>query len=339
MSEVRNVPEASAAGRLVLPRCAAQRAYTAVVLPAQAGGRQEIRWVSDGRASRLSLEFSPASPPTREGTPRLETVRIGASQASLDFEGRPSRTDSFVEGIRLPGVDGTATIVSEEIAAIEASTPLLEQARRRIAWEEAALASVGVSVRLLRVPEPTFRASLAAGDLRPGGAVSQAAVAALAEAGAADGWSTSLPVLLGTSSAFRVGSSVSGLQDLNVQVAQSSGGTVPVTASRFAGFAGQVRVDAVAGGHRLRLASQHGWADPEAGRLEVVFRPPVTMALGKTVYQDEPDFRRRVSLPILGGGTADLSGSVDIPSGSPDEYLVAYCVRSGEVVLALASLR
>jgi hypothetical protein len=148
-----------------------------------------------------------------------------------------------------------------------------------------------------------------------------------------------MPVLLGVPASFRSGATVAGLCDADVEIAQSAAGTAPITLARFAGLAGQVTVDRAPGGRRLRVTASYGWVDPEAGTMDLVFRPPVTMSVAKNQYQDEPDFRRRVKLPLLGGGRADLSASADLAAGSTDEVLLSACAREGEVVLLLASVR
>jgi hypothetical protein len=208
--------------------------------------------------------------------------------------------------------------------------------RKHLVEAERELVDARLTVRTLLVPEESVREALSTGALAPGQVPEAALLAGLGRAGAPAGPAVELPLLAGIESGFRVGTSVPGLVRIDVEVAQQAGGMDPDVGALFAGLQGEARWRPVGRGAALRLEATWAWADPQGGRADLVFRAPVGMDFNKDRVQEEPVAVRRVTLPTLTGGSAEVD--VDLAFEADEERLAGVVVREGEVVLVLARL-
>jgi hypothetical protein len=344
LSPIRNVPEGNAPAGLALPQLAAKRAYTSLLVPAEEASSRDLRWMGPGGPLRLTIRVSAATSAVVAGRTgdREDVLRSGAVSAGLDFEARENAAEAWVDAVRLlvpQEGDSSISLVSPDLAVVTGPAAYVAATRRTLREAEGRLASSAVSLRMITVPEPAVRKPLQDGTLRPGSPVARAVLDTLAEAGEARGWRVDLPVLHGVGTGFRTGVCVTGIEDFDVEIAQGSSGLSPRTAARFAGLAGNVRVETTAEGRRLSVSSFYTWADPAATYQELVFRPPVSMGASKEGHQDEPDFRRRAKFPILGGGRSRIDGTVEVAPGAKDEFLLGMTLRGSEAVLLIGSLR
>jgi hypothetical protein len=340
---LRNVPESSGLGPVRIPRTALRRAYTTLRLPDEGPIRMTWR-AREGERSlslrRVAKRGGPAS--QAYGEVRAGALRLGALAAPLLFDGRDELTeqvhrdlfvaaepDGDVELRTLPGLGSALTL-------LRAKSAVETKLRERVAQAEEALVSARLTLRAFEVPEESVRAALSDGRLAVGQAPEPELLASLARAGTPEASAVDLPLLAGVMSGFRVGASVPGLVRLDVEVAQQAGGMDPVMGARFAGLQGEVRWRPLERGAALSLEATWAWADAQGGRTDLTFRPPVGMDFNKDRVQAEPDAVRRVSLPTLTGGSADVEG--ELVFEGEEERVAGVVVRDGEVVLLLARL-
>ncbi|RLB46431.1 MAG: hypothetical protein DRI90_27355 [Deltaproteobacteria bacterium] len=357
VSAVRNIPEANGPGVLSYPETEVNRAFTAVVLPSGTRAQREIRWLNRGRRARLRLDFS--APPTPQAPMPLgarggmTTVRAGAVAGELDFDARAETSGEWQERISRAYYRASAdadrrdrrfafslsALSGGSIFLVEA--PLAELARARVLIEEAEarLIERRVDLRVLMVPESTFREALGAGRVALGAPLTPELEARFLEQGATVGEALSTPVLTDMRVGFRVGHTVPGIIDVNSEIAQASGGLRPVTSVLFSGAFGQVRVRSTKAGHTVRISGHISWADRAAGEVEMVFRPPISMRGSATDAPQVIAAARMAKLPILGGGRARIEAELAIRAGSSAEHLAHVHVREEGVVLLLVAVR
>ncbi len=353
LSVIRNVPEGNAPGPVALPRSNVQRARTALLVP---NGRVQhtLRISQGGKSSTLTLDFDAPKGATTIASPKenktLGMLRIGAIVDTLDFGSRHTMPERWMEMTmsRLfhSGFDEDTyaiSVVSEISSAFLSGwgtgARAVQSVRDDIVAREKELRATDVGVRVLSVPEATYRRALRDGTLRLFDPVADTTLDALTAAGAAQTASMHMPVLVGVEAGFRVGASVPGFVDSDVEVAQQAAGLDPITAAAFAGILGDVRVDATDTGYALELDGSYAWASSTAGELELVFRPPVSMQFSRDRFLDEPDRRRRAKLPILGGGRARFVAEVDVGAADGTEYVLGAIAQGDEVALVLGSVR
>jgi hypothetical protein len=340
LSELRNVPESNAPPHLSLPRTAIRRSFTAFVVPTGEEARRGISWEGPGGGRRLSLQFGkgPAAVEAKRTASGdlLSILRSGAWSETLEFDSRPGQVDAFMEAVGVQGslqtMNGAALLVhvggEREAARVRAA------AKKR----EEALEATLVSLRTLVVPEEALRKALEAGKAVVGAPIDAAVLETFRQAGSEPGEAVRMPVLAGMHAGFRVGASVTGLRRVDAEVAQQAGGLDPVSAAAFAGLSASVSVDRTATGRRLVLDGAYAWADPRAGSMKLVFRPPVGMRYSESKPQAEPDLRRVAELPVMGDGRRLVESSIDVPAAEKREFLLAAVLRGAEAVLLLASL-
>jgi hypothetical protein len=356
LGAVRNVPQVNGAGVVSFPRSAVERVYTQVVLPAGEGGRRELRWVNAGRRLRLGLSFGAAPRPAptlpRGDHAAIAVLRAGAVASGLDFEARPKRLSAWNERLQnlLFGIaaayesrgrtfqSSVSAVDGGSVFFVEAPDAEIPKVRNLVEEAETHLEERVLRLSTWTIPEPAYRKALLDGTVAVGRPLPQAARKAFTEAGATEGESVSTPCLLEATLGFRVGRSEPGLVDLEAELAQGSGGLAPVTSARFAGFTGQVRVRRDANGFRVRLDGEQCWADGEAGRMELTFRPPVPTKTSTGEAEARGGAPTRVVLPLLGGGRIPLDREVEVPAGGAEVLLHAH-VRGQEVVALLVGVR
>lgn len=357
LSAIRNIPEANGPGVLSFPRSGVNRVFTSLVVPAGGPAEREIRWSNEGRRQRLRLTFAagPSAQPAHEaGSGRaLLTLRAGALADALEYEARRQTTESWVE--RISDVLYQAGLAHEErgeayeydvstmggpsIFLVGAPGGELERTQQVVAQAERGLIERSVSLRTLLVPEPSFRRLLLGGGIRVGAPLAAEVAAAFEEAGATEGEAVHTPALLGVRTGFRVGRSVPGVVDVDAEIAQASAGLHPTTSARFAGVFGEVRVRRAGEGQALWVRGELTWANAAAGSMDLAFRTPVSMrgvAEGLRVAAEAP---RKVSVPVLGGGSAPVETEVELSAEDGAEHLVQAHVRGDVVVLLLARVR
>jgi hypothetical protein len=326
---LRSLSGTSVPGVLAQPRTAVRRAYTALPLPATEASRQVVEWRGPEGRLRLTIELAaPVSPPAapREAGDqrRIRPCRVGALSAGLAFDLRPETSEQFLQG-EAAVTDVYASMFSSEIALLDGERTGQERVIASVAGEEARrLVAPTVDLGVLRVPEETFRRALADGSLRVGGPVPDPALAALAAAGSAEGPGVRLPVLLDVEASVRSGDSVTGLLDLESEVAQEAAGLQPISSARFSGLAGGILLQRADVGYLLHSRLALSSADPRTGTLDVAFR-------GET----EPFAPTRVRLPVL-GATATMVDAATPLAADGRPALVAASVEGEEVVLLLA---
>ena len=208
-------------------------------------------------------------------------------------------------------------------------------ARVVTAWKqyESQLVEHTVTLDVWRVPEPAYRAVLDAGKLAIGRVVPSDVLQVLRSAEGASFESIRMPVLDGAGAGFRIGASVPGLIDFEVEVAQQAAAMDPLTWALFRGVFADVTITGGFGESRVHAAGEVVWADPAAGTAEMAFRPPVSMKPAHDGQKPEPDHRRRVKLPLLSGGSATFDRRLGVANGG--ETLLHVSVRGEEVTLVL----
>ena len=92
-------------------------------------------------------------------------------------------------------------------------------------------------------------------------------------------------------------------------------------------------------GLSLGLRGASCWADGEAGRIELVFRPPLgTAEAGRGTRPGRGDGQAH-SLPVLGGGHVSIDRRVEIGAGGATDVLMHAHVRGEEVLIVLVSVQ
>lgn len=356
LSGIRNVPEANGLGYVSYPTSAVNRSYTQLLLPADRAVTRELRWTNDGRAMRLQLRLgaAPAPAATLERGQRgaLTMLRTGAIAGALDFGTRPSSHDAWTERLgeafyrvaerhEREGRSYEFSVSPTDAGAVfflEAPAADLPIARTTLRAAEQRLATAQAHLRVLTVPEASWRAASLQGEVGIGRAVPEGVLGRLRDGGAAAGSSVQLPVLVGRAQGFRVGRSVPGIIDYDAELAQQAAGLHPETSARFAGLFGELRVRATAEGHAARVRGALCWAGREPRAVEMSVRAPVSMGGSKDGARSEPRGTTIVRLPILTGGHAPIGREVDLPRAAARDVLVHAHVRGDEVVLVLLSL-
>lgn len=338
LSGIRNVPEASAPGKLQLPQTAGYRAYTAFAIPSGTPCRRELRWDGPAGPVRLVLDLEPpaaVAPPPPTGEMTWRALRSGAACAPLAFERRPSTADRLVEVAHADyDGDGDFNVLTPGFVYYQGDADGASRLTDALRDAESRLVTHHVGLRLLTVAEDALRGPLQSGAVRPGAPVAAQVLEDLAAAGSAPSEAVELYTLDGLDASFRTGKSVLGLKAVDVEVAQRSGGSDPRCDAAFDGFSGEVTVHHTADGAMLDLHARVEHASPEAGTIEVVHRPPVGMASDRDAFPP-PSPSDTVRLPVLGWDTAVVANAVLLPAQG-DEVLVDLVVRGGEATLVLA---
>ena len=336
LTNVRIAPAANELGVLNAPQTAVDRAHTCFVVPTGQRVVREIAWARKGRRQRLQLALdvpSPAPPiPLPGEAPRAaRIVHTGAVASALEFNGRAQREhlfeplqDAFDPETFEPFVQGALGVLC--------GTPD-DVKRIATAWQrhEAALVEHTVTLDLWRVPEAAFRAALDRGELFGGQPLPASVREALQQAGAQQCESVRLPVLSGVGSAFRIGESVPGVIDFDVNVAQQSGALEPVSWSLFRGIFGDLVVTGSADRTVLRATGELVWADVAAGSADLAFRPARSL---RAPGAQAPLPARKVNVPLLSGGSVSYDDRIEL-SATGDTLLHA-SVQGDEVSLLLA---
>ena len=341
LSEIRNVPEGNAFGVLNAPTTAIDRAFGCIVLPAGETVEREIVWTRKGRAQRLALRLrAPAA-----GLPRavgdenqhvLALMRTGAATAALEFKAR-ALDDEWQDPLREAYVEepSIATLSGEELATVRSEKAVIDKVLNNWKQREVGLIEHTVTVDLWRVPEAAYRAALDASSVQIGAAVSREVLAAFEQAGGESHQSIRKPVLDQTRSGFRVGESVPGLIDIDVEIAQQAAGMSPRSWALFRGVFADVTVSRDGAQTVAHVAGEIVWADTAAGTAELVFRPPVSMKPATDGQKREADHRRRAKMPLLSGGSATFDAQLPLAAAGPTLMHVA--VRGEQVTLLLVS--
>jgi hypothetical protein len=339
---IRNVPESSGPGPCRLPRTTLRRAYSVAVL--RAGESTELAWRlrGDERRLRVELESIEAVAPDQSVKDfQWAALRSGAAGARLLFEARPHASERLLaEAVRAVSDDPEMNVNELDVAHrtlwwVAGQERAVQAARRVLESHEKRLGRAALGLRTWVVPEEALRA-LPGGSPRLGEPLPAETLAALQRTGAVEGHGVEIPLLAGVTAGFRVGTSVPGLVRVDVEVAQQAGGMDPVMGARFAGLYGEALWLPGEGLGTLRVGATLAWADPKGGTVDLTFRAPVSMDFNKEKQQPESDAFRRVTLPTLQGGAAELDADVAWPA--PGERLVALTVRDGEATLLLAKL-
>jgi hypothetical protein len=350
LSGIRNVPEANAYSRVEYPRTAVRRAFPAVTVPTAAPTSQEIAWDGPGGRRVLRLDFAPptAPPPPRsvQGRPlAVAVLRIGAVAASLDADARDNTLEEWSSRANeLPG-DHSADTLGGAFLLIEAVPEAVAALRAAVVEAERRLPGATVEVRAVAVGEADLRRAFDGGAV-VGVPLSPEAEEALLASSSAVAFAR-LPVTAEVVAGVRVGRADFGLHDVDVEVAQQSGGIDPVERGMFSGLVGRVRVASLeAGGLGLELDGSFGWRAADAA-VELAFRPPVGMSFNREGVKAEDPTPRRVVLPFVARGGAFLQARASFPAdavahGRP--AVLAVVARQGgealpEIVVLLGSVR
>lgn len=341
LSGIRNLPEAGGPGRLQLPQTAAYRTYTAFAVPADRPVRRELAWDGPSGPVRLVLDIQPPGPtpePIASDGVCFAVLRAGAAAGAFDFDSRPSVTEKLVE--RVESVwegQGSFSTVTEGFLYYEGEpegAALIEDA---IDEAEQRLLTHHLRIRVLGVGSGPFREALLGGRVALGTTVDPDVLTALVEeGGGVSSALVDLQVLNGIDASFRVGKSVLGLHVFRVEVAQQAAGSDPEVGAAFDGLAGNASVTRTDEGYVLDVHARFDEASPEAGQVELVHRPPVGMGSERESFPQRTSMEK-VTLPLLGGGSAVVAQSVVLPEAGRD-VLVDVVVRGGETFLVLARL-
>jgi hypothetical protein len=336
LAGTRNMPEASAAATLVQPRTAVYRAYTAFTVPAVAGASRRVTWMGPAGPVQLSLTFDAGTarpePMVIERT-SLVAFRLGALAGGLDFETRSPTVDEMVERLRPATEDADLAAYASEIVVYGGSASSVQRVAQALLAGERQLHAPTVELRTLTVDAALLRMWMQSG-LQPGRVVPAETSAAQAEAGSVRGPAVRMTVLEGVDASFRAGESVTGLEEFEVEVAQQSGGTVPVSGARFGGLAGWVNAHREADGYRLQVVASLSWADARAGTIELAFRPPVGARTERDRFAADGDALQRVTVPALAAGASQVDVHAHLP-GDGRDVLLSTSIRGAEAVLLL----
>jgi len=144
-------------------------------------------------------------------------------------------------------------------------------------------------------------------------------------------------MLDGLDASFRSGKSVTGITEIEVEVAQVSGGNAPAVEAMFDGLAGEISATRRPDGYLIDLHARIDHASAEEGQVELVHRLPVGMGSDREVYPKRDKESEKTLLPLLGGGSTVVACSVLVPEAG-SEVLADVVVRGGEAYLVLVKV-
>lgn len=357
LSEVRNIPEAAGLGVLNFPRTAVDRAFACFVVPTGASVKREIVWTRKDRVQRLQLEIQgpTASPAPRaiRGDLALTTLRVGAAHGALEFEARTADTEMWSDRQRTwleeqhgaldehpnEGEHGISTLSGGVLASAYSLTTHLDGLRADLVARERMLKERTVTMEVWRVPQEAYRAAMTTGTIGIGRVLPRELLTTWRESGAASSESVRMPVLAGAGAGFRVGESVPGVIDFDVEIAQQSAGSFPRTWALFSGVFSDLVVHENGRAVHAHATGEVVWADVAAGTAELVFRPPLSMRPNGPIVEREGDFRRWAKLPLLSGGSASFDRGAGVSPGADADTVLDVSVRGDVVTLVLVGVR
>ncbi len=184
---------------------------------------------------------------------------------------------------------------------VEGTRGQVERLRAQASADERRLVPATVEVRCVTVPVRQVEEDVAAGRCVVGAVLDPSVEAAYA--GAAVRAAARVPLTAGIPAQVRVGTSVVGFYNAEVEVAQQAGGLDLATAAAFDGWAGRVVVRSREGGVVLAASGAFTWARPDASVLVLSFRRSLGMGNGgptRGLDRIDSPAVRKVDVPLLG---------------------------------------
>lgn len=319
LTGVRNIPESNSFGPVALPQTSVRRALSAVALDAKTASTATWAWEGpEGTTTlRLVVDAAPAAPADAElAGGVLGVVRAGAAYAALDGGGRPARLDDAIQRYQAAATVARGAASPEAFAqaflVCEGSRGQIDRLRGQTTADERWLVPAVVEVRCVVVPAKQLEEDVAAGRCVVGAVLDPSVETAYA--GATTRAAVRMPVTAFVPAQVRVGTSVTGYANADVEVAQQAGGLDLVTGSAFDGWAGRLVVRPGTDGLVLEATGSFTWARPDASGMDLAFRMPVGMGSTAPLIPgndriDSP-VARVFRIPILGQGHASVDAAV-----------------------------
>lgn len=319
---------------LTLPTSRVLRAVGALVVPQDAPSTHRWRWRHGEAEEQWTIVCRPA--PRVEASPSRwprALIPLAAALGELEHGSRSGGLDAWLEAesqIALLEGNWSYEVLSDSLglllglneestaAASAASKARLEGSVRHL---EAALEEVVVELEVLAVPEDVARESLGR-PLLPGDLLPPTVRATWLERGGTVRSMAAAPLLLGHRTGLRVGNSVAGTIDADVNLAEAAAAISPRTWAVFEGLF--ATVSARRAGQRVlaRVSGEVAWANPRAGRI---------------VWANA-EGGRPAPLPLLSGGSAAFQGEFAFDATTSERRVVAIFVGAGEVMALVASI-